>query len=154
MVTTPDLASMATTDFRSFLQQTLWSNAAAAARFRDLEPLGKITKTSPINPRRNRFDGPHATLIGDARETVEPFTGEGVRYALEDGIATARRLVNERTGAVRGGAGTSSRFRVNRVFSPALRNPALGGWLILLGARLPWLARWVAGTVLAGRAGE
>ncbi len=153
MVTTPKLASMATTDFQGFLRNTLWSNPAAAARFCDLEPLGKITKTSPINPRRNSFDDRHAILVGDARETVEPFTGEGVRYALEDGMAAARRLVAERTGMGAGKARIQSRFRVNRIFSPALRSPAAGERWISLGARFPWLARRVAGTVIPVRAG-
>ncbi|MBP2680911.1 MAG: uncharacterized protein H6Q78_774 [Candidatus Krumholzibacteriota bacterium] len=153
MVTTPDLAATATADFREFLRKTLWSNPAAAARFGDLEPLGKITKTSPINPRRNRFDDPHAILIGDAHETVEPFTGEGVRYALEDGMAAARRLIGERAGVHEGRVGTKSRFRVNRIFSPTLRHPAIGGRLISLGAGFPWIARKVAGTVISRRAG-
>jgi flavin-dependent dehydrogenase len=148
MVTRPELASLATADFRSFLEKTLWSNPVAAARFLDLNPVGKIVKTSPINPRRNPFDQPHAALIGDASQTVEPFTGEGIRYALEDGIAAARRLVGERDGTNAGAAGTNSRFRVNRVFSPVLRNPRMRDGLISLGARFPFLSRWVAGTVI------
>ncbi len=152
MVTRPELASLATADFRSFLEKTLWSNPVAVARFSDLNPVGKIVKTSPINPRRNSLDHPHAALIGDASQTVEPFTGEGIRYALGDGIATARRLIGERDGTGAGAAGTGSRFRVNRVFSPVLRNPSLGSRLISLGARFPWLSRWVVRTVIPGRA--
>ena len=40
-----------------------------------------------------------------------------------------------------------------RIFSPALRNPALGERWISLGTRLPWLAPRVAGTVIPVRAG-
>ena len=154
MVTRPELASLATADFRSFLERTLWSNPVAAARFLDLNPVGKIVKTSPINPRCNPFDHPHATLIGDASQTVEPFTGEGIRYALEDGIAAARRLISERNGMDAGAARMNSRFRVNRVFSPVLRNPTIRDGLISLGARFPTLSRWVVGTVIPGVGGK
>ena len=173
MVTAPELAASAKQDYRRFLERTLWSNPVAASRFPALTPVSEINTTSPINPRLNPFDHPHATLIGDAAQTVEPFTGEGIRCALEDGIAAANLLaaVGNRTGAsaataTAGGTGmnsamafpkdtgvtgatNTSRFRVNRVFSPILRRPFAREALLFLGARFPALSRWVVRRVVS-----
>jgi flavin-dependent dehydrogenase len=151
MVTTPAIAAVAKTDFRGFLNRTVWSNPVAARRFPDLSPIGEITTTSPINPRRNRCDHPHAVLAGDAAQTVEPFTGEGIRCALEDGIATAEHLIRKRQGKKAGAPATPDRFRVNGVFSPILRRPQVRDGLVSLGARFPVLSRWVVGSVMSAR---
>jgi flavin-dependent dehydrogenase len=154
MVTAPELAASAKADFRSFLNKTIWSNPVAASRFSDLSPVGEITATSPINPRRNQLNHPHATLAGDASQTVEPFTGEGIRYALEDGMAAAGTLIRRRRGASGDAPAVINRFRVNRVFSPILRRPGIRDGLVSLGARFPSLSRWVAATVVARRGGK
>jgi flavin-dependent dehydrogenase len=151
MVTAPEVAATAKVDFSGFLNTTVWSNPAAASRFQDLSPIGEITTTSPINPRRNRCDHPHAALTGDAAQTVEPFTGEGIRCALEDGIATAHRLIENRQGIHPRAAANVGRFRVNGVFSPILRHPRFRDGLVSLGSRLPFLSRWVVGNVVSAR---
>ncbi len=153
MVVGPSLAGRVRVDFQKFLETTLWSNRAAAARFTDLTPIGEVTTTSPINPRRNPVNHPRAMLIGDARETVEPFTGEGIRFALEDGMVAARLLIARRDGKQPRAAAPIGRFRVNRVFSPILRRPGVRDELISIAARFPFLSRWVARTVLPGHPG-
>ena len=151
MVTVPEVAATAKADFGGFLNRTVWSNPLAVSRFPDLGPTGEITATSPINPRRNRFGHPHATLIGDAAQTVEPFTGEGIRCALEDGISTARHLIEKRQGIESSAATNVDRFRVNGVFSPILRHSHVRDGLVFLGARLPFLSRWVVANVISAR---
>lgn len=148
MVTAPEAAAAAKVDFGGFLNRTVWSNPVAASRFPDLGPTGEISTTSPINPRSNRLDHPHAALIGDAAQTVEPFTGEGIRCALEDGISTARHLIEKRQGIESSAATNVDRFRVNRVFSPILRRPPVRDALVTLGSRFPALSRWVVGMVV------
>jgi flavin-dependent dehydrogenase len=151
MVTVPEAAAAAKANFRGFLNRTVWSSPAAASRFPDLGPISEITTTSPINPRRNRFDHPHATLTGDAAQTVEPFTGEGIRCALEDGISTARHLIEKRHGVSSSAETAVDRFRVNEVFSPILRHPHVRDGLMSLGTRLPFLSRWIVKSVLSAR---
>lgn len=153
MVTGPRLAAAARTDFPSFLKNTLWANPVAASRFCDLTPVGEITTAFPMNPRRNPLHHPHAMLIGDARQTTEPFTGEGILFALEEGLAAADRLIGRRLGPGAWVMNETCRLRVNRVFSPILRNAGVREELISLGARWPSLPRWVAGTVVPGRKG-
>jgi flavin-dependent dehydrogenase len=154
MVTTPELAATARADFRGFLSKTLWTNVVAAELFPDLTPTGDITATSPINPRCNTTRHPHATLVGDANETVEPFTGEGIRMALEDGIGFADWFIAKRRGTEQGPRRTPDRFRVNRVFSPVLRRPRLRDGLISVCVRFPRVGRTIAGRVIPGRIGE
>jgi 2-polyprenyl-6-methoxyphenol hydroxylase-like FAD-dependent oxidoreductase len=151
MVTRPFLAGRVRVDFREFLEMTLWSNPAAASRFTELAPIGEVTTTSPINPRWNRVSHPRATLIGDARETVEPFTGEGIRFALEDGLAAARLIIAKRDGKPSRTAAPGTRFRLNRVFSSILRRSGVADGLVHVAARFPSLSCWVARTVLPGR---
>jgi flavin-dependent dehydrogenase len=150
MVIRPALAASVRFDFRRFLEMTLWSNPVAAARFTELSPIGEVTTTSPINPRRNHARHPCAALIGDARETVEPFTGEGIRYALEDGLAAAQLIIANRDGKCEQRSVGSGRFRVNRVFSPILRRPGIRDELISIAVRFPHLSRLAARTVLPG----
>lgn len=145
MVTTPEMASEAKIDFAGFLGRTLKANPVAASRFDDLEPVGEIITAFPVNPRRQPFSHPHAELVGDAKQTVEPFTGEGILSALEDGAAAADRLTGR--SKCNGAFAVSSRFRVNHVFSPILRSARMREDLISLGARWPSLSQWVSRTV-------
>lgn len=56
-----------------------------------LAPLSAIMATGPL--RRTRLAGRGRVLaVGDAAGYVEPFTGEGMTWALESGIAAADRI--------------------------------------------------------------
>ena len=145
LVTTPEMASAAKTDFAGFLKKTLKANPVAASRFDDLEPVGEVVTAFPISPRRAPFSHPHAELVGDAKQTVEPFTGEGILSALEDGVAAADRLMGRSEGD--GVFAAGSRFRVNQVFSPILRSARMREDLISFGAHWPSLSQWVSRTV-------
>ena len=82
-----------------------------------------------------------AYLVGDAARVVEPFTGEGIYYALRSGELAATSLV----AAVRGeqeAAPAAARYRrehrwmyrgrlwVNRLARLAGRHPRLAGWML------------------------
>jgi flavin-dependent dehydrogenase len=45
--------------------------------------------TPPLTARARRLAAPRIFLVGDAAGYVEPFTGEGIRWALETGIGVA-----------------------------------------------------------------
>ncbi len=145
MVTSNELAGLATQNFGQFLWRTLFSNREAAARFSHLEPIGAVRSAFPIDPRK--FESRHrkARLIGDARQTVEPFTGEGVTFAMHDGIRTALTLLRKEFGRSPDTAIESRhRFWVNHVYSPLLRTPSIAGALVRVGARLPLVTKLAA----------
>ncbi len=140
MATTPDMAGLAEREFARFLQETIFKNYHAAREFSDLTPLDGIFTTYPINPRSQYASHKTAFLIGDARQTLEPFTGQGIYFALQDGIGAAAKILrqfdlNHRSAWPR----SKSRFWVNRIYSPVLRRSRLAEYLIDIGARNPYL---------------
>ncbi len=62
-------------------------------------PLAAISSvawrgTPPLTARAKRFADRRVFLVGDAASYVEPFTGEGIRWALESGLAVAPLAVS------------------------------------------------------------
>jgi flavin-dependent dehydrogenase len=55
--------------------------------WRTITPLTR----APVRAQRE-----HLLLVGDAACVVEPFTGEGIFYALASGMAAARCIINAR----------------------------------------------------------
>jgi menaquinone-9 beta-reductase len=87
--------------------------------------------------------------IGDAAGYIEPFTGEGISWALASGKAVgplARRAVQswDDTIAARWSMlyhhAIARRQRLCRMVAEVLRHPRLTGWLVAGVARLPALA--------------
>jgi geranylgeranyl reductase family protein len=149
MVADVQQAQIAKKDFSKFIAGTIMKNPGAANRFDDLQPLGELSITFPIQPAARILDHPSALLIGDARQTVEPFTGEGVYYALQDGVQAALKLLSRlRSKTIFPAPKMRSRFWANRIFSPALQHRLLAERLIAIGARLPNLTPWILRTVL------
>lgn len=140
MVITPEFAQIANTDFPLFMNKTVFANHTARTILRHLKPLATITVTSPINPFIHHSNHPFAFLVGDARRTVEPFTGEGILFALEDGIRTALQLVERITGK-RNGTSLPRMPRpwVHQVLSIALRNPSFGSRLFSACRSFPYI---------------
>lgn len=93
LVTRADFGRLAQTDFHSFLAGTLFSVRAARQRILSPFPLHGIRAAAPITPVRRRSMHPDAFLVGDARQTVEPFTGEGILFALQDAYIVARMIL-------------------------------------------------------------
>ncbi|HEX5177507.1 MAG TPA: hypothetical protein VFV83_10780, partial [Chthoniobacteraceae bacterium] len=81
---------------RSIDQAKQWAAAewpgddegAPAISWRTITPLTR----APINPC-----GENLLLVGDAARVVEPFTGEGIYYALASGMAAGRCLADSRS---------------------------------------------------------
>jgi flavin-dependent dehydrogenase len=87
--------------------------------------------------------------VGDAAGYIEPFTGEGISWALASGVAVAPLahracLAWDETLAARWcdlyHHTVSRRQRVCRIVAEVLRRPRLTGWLVAGIARLPALA--------------
>jgi len=82
-----------------------------------------------MNRRRTRVAGGRVVAIGDAAGYVEPFTGEGVGWAMDDGRALAREVIEhgsaraaERWSRVRS-ARARRRERRCRLLRPLLDRP-------------------------------
>lgn len=148
MVTDAGRATLAKKHFNKFLDSTILKNTTAAKTLKALSPIGNISTTFPIEPEIHSLRHPNAILIGDAHCIVEPFTGEGIYFALENGVRAAAEVIarfhaepNLLDFTLR------SRFWVNRVYSPILRNKTLAAGLVAFGARFPGLVPWALKTV-------
>ena len=146
MVTSSELAGLARHDFTTFLSRTIWTNPTARKKFGEMDPITDTLSAFPITPRWYDHNSPGAFLVGDAHRTVEPFTGEGIYFALKDGIETAQSIVSS-TESSRFGEHFHSTFWVNKVFSSILRRPPIADFLVTLGSRagitLPIILRTV-----------
>jgi 2-polyprenyl-6-methoxyphenol hydroxylase-like FAD-dependent oxidoreductase len=149
MVVPRSLARLAVTDFKSFIARTIHSNPYARRAVSGIEMTGEIRTAFPITPRVNKRKYPSAYLIGDARHTTEPFTGEGVFFAMQDGIRTARE-VSKSLGLVdeRGSISTRNRFWRDNIFSPVLQRESMTESLLALGLRYKSLARLALNMVI------
>jgi len=148
MTTTPETAQFACTDFETFLAATLLSNPVARHMLKDITPLGDITTAYPVNPVRRAVLPGAVFLAGDARRTLEPFTGEGVCFALNDGIRTAVEVLRffGQESALRIPYRSSS-WWPNYLFSQILRSDRLSESAVAIAARFPDLLPWVLKTV-------
>ena len=144
MVVTHELARLATIDFAQFILKTIHSNKQARTVMPHLELVGELTSAFPITPRANQLQSSSAYLIGDARHTTEPFTGEGVFFAMQDGFRTARAIsksfgINIENEVLH----PRNRFWVDNVFSPILQNRAWTEGLLNFGIHHKSLANFV-----------
>ena len=99
---------------------------------------------------------PGCYVVGDAARVVEPFTGEGIYYALRSGqlaaAAAGRHLAGDRSA---GAAYQEShrhlyrhRLWVNRLSKLAVTHRALGNTLLALGHRFPGLMHHLTSKVV------
>ena len=136
MVVPRVLAQLAVTDSESFLAKTIHSNPYIQRTVSVLEIVGEIHTAFPITPRVNRRQYTSAYLIGDARHTTEPFTGEGIFFAMQDGLRTADS-VSKSLGVVTDGISLPlrSRFWRDNIVSPILQQQSMTENLLALGFR-------------------
>src|SRR5690606_17502255 len=87
--------------------------------------------------------------VGDAAGYVEPFTGEGMAWAIQTGIAAADCLADPAAAADCGAAWTVRYARLMRrrqwlcrLLSGALASPAQSRWLLRLSTVAPWTIRY------------
>jgi len=109
----------------SHLTESVGSTDVLRSLIHDLTPLSEILTTSPINPRTNLSSHPQILLAGDARQTVEPFTGEGIAFALSDGAERASAILVAERRSFRPQRRPRTDFWVNHLYSPLLRHPTL-----------------------------
>jgi len=142
MVVTRNLAQLAMTNFDSFVDRTIHSNQCAHQIVPELELTGEIHTAYPITPGGTERKYSCAYLIGDARRTTEPFTGEGVFFAMQDGLRTAHSIL--KSVGIMPGSFTPplrSRFWRDNIFSPVLQRESMTESLLALGMRYNSLAQ-------------
>jgi flavin-dependent dehydrogenase len=147
MVTTIEMAKLARTNPPGFLKALYQSNPSLQKEAVDLTPVTPLATAFPINPTK-RFPGAEeAYLIGDAAQTIEPFTGEGILLAVQDGICTANDILSE-NGYIRERIRARSPFIANRIFSPFLQNRKITDTVIPLGIRFPKATKSILNMIL------
>lgn len=150
MVVTRELARLATNDFSQFVAKTIHSNSHAKSIAPGTDKIGDIHAAHPISPRANIIHHSSLYLVGDARHTAEPFTGEGIFFALQDGARAARRILRELGVAQEQRLPPrKSRLFVDHIFSPIVRRGSAAEKFVHAGACSRTLSRIVTRTVLA-----
>ena len=92
-------------------------------------------------------------LVGDAARVVEPFTGEGIYYALATGELAARHLLSgDLPGYARAHARLyRGRLWVNRLARAACLHPSLASLILRAARRWPRVLEWLTQKVAAQR---
>jgi flavin-dependent dehydrogenase len=144
MVVSRKLAQLLPADFSGFLEKTVMSNAVARSELASFQPFSNPATTFPINPAIHCSRYASAFLIGDARRTVEPFTGRGILVALWDGIRKGQELTALISGQRQHIERLVRRSWAEPVLSFVLRNPRFGGGLVSASTMVPVLRNSVA----------
>ena len=128
-----------------------WASQAFAIpqdhAWRTITPLVR----APITPSR-----PNLLLVGDAARVVEPFTGEGIYYALASGELAAKAIV---AGIAVGDLSCAGyrrahaelyrgRLWVNHLARAAMVRPLIGDALLQVGQWNPGFLRSLTGKVM------
>jgi flavin-dependent dehydrogenase len=115
-----------------------WAHATFAIEpeWRTITPLAR----PPVAPRQDDL-----LLVGDAARVVEPFTGEGIAYALASGEIAARHLLaDDLSGyATAHCALYRGRLWINHLARAVCLRPHLATWLLRQPRALSWLTRKV-----------
>jgi geranylgeranyl reductase family protein len=110
--------------------------------WRTITPLTR----EPISPGQ-----PGLFLVGDAARVVEPFTGEGIYYALASGELAAKAIVLQRDGGSPEDVATAyssahgqlyhGRLWINRLARAAVLSPRIASSFLRIARYQPWLLR-------------
>jgi menaquinone-9 beta-reductase len=124
-----------------------------------LEQVDHFVAAGPMPCRPREVANGYAALIGDAAGYVEPFTGEGITWALHSAEILADVLAQVSPGiwnlalaaryAARWRALVARRHRICDMLARTLDRPRIWPWMLTLGASYPWLTRQVVRKVMA-----
>jgi 2-polyprenyl-6-methoxyphenol hydroxylase-like FAD-dependent oxidoreductase len=109
--------------------------------------------TPALTRRLGRPSGERVLAVGDAAGYVEPFTGEGMAWALASGLAVVPLALRVARGWrpaladvwASGRRAAARRQRLCRTVAWLLRRPRLARRVFGLLGRVPWAARRVTG---------
>lgn len=70
-------------DVDAFIRERALQLSGGRIRFADARLDGKRIATGPLAHRVRQYTAPRVVLVGDAAEFLDPFTGQGVHFALQ-----------------------------------------------------------------------
>jgi len=95
---------------------------------------------------------PNLLLAGDSARVVEPFTGEGIYYALATGELAGREMAGAQVSAARYWKRHAALYRgrlwVNRLTRWSVTNPQFGHRLLRTARVLPGSLRWLSRQII------
>jgi len=118
------------------------------------EPLEPLRSAHPLQAPPNRAAGHGVFLAGDALRVMEPFTGQGIFFALRTGEMAAEAIGHPSRGEERYAAAMATLYRqrgqTNHCLRRAMYCERAARLVIPLMQHTPRLARWLADNVLGG----
>jgi flavin-dependent dehydrogenase len=141
-------------DCAKLFEKTVWESRNFRALGIEPRPISPIRAAFPLWTPRNEPRGENVFLVGDALHAVEPFTGQGIYFALRtaelavsaicDGLDFERAVLRE----------FRRRERTNRLFRRLLYHRNAVRLAIAGLQRAPKIANWLAVSVLDSQAGS
>lgn len=130
-----------------------------AAKLFSIQDRTRWNSVTPITRPDACVAGPGVFLVGDAARVVEPFTGEGIYYALRSGELAADSIVRACRGETSEAQASASyrvahpgiyrsRLWVNRLARTAVVSPWLGDRLLRLGRSQTWLLKYLTSKIV------
>jgi flavin-dependent dehydrogenase len=118
--------------------------------WRTITPLTR----EPISPAQ-----PSLFFVGDSARVVEPFTGEGIYYALASGELAAKAIALQREGGDAGDVAVAysaahrqlyhGRLWINRLARAAVLSPRIASASLRFARFQPWLLRILTAKIVA-----
>lgn len=136
----------------TLFERTVWQNP----RFRDLgvtpEPLEPLHSAHPLQAPMNVPAKNGVFLTGDALRVMEPFTGQGIFFALRTAELASEAICNRSHPEVMYAAAVTAlyrqRGRTNEWLRRVMYRERAARAIIPIVQRTPRLARWLADNVL------
>jgi len=138
VVCTPRHATAARGQVNDFVTSWVARHETLAGRFASARAVSPVLPTGPFGARARRAWAPGASLVGDAADFYDPFTGEGIYAALRGGELLAPYVVESlRSDAPHKARAALSaydrcrrhefggKWRLERLVSVAVANPSL-----------------------------
>ncbi|HEX8372956.1 MAG TPA: NAD(P)/FAD-dependent oxidoreductase [Chthoniobacterales bacterium] len=101
-----------------------------ATRLWKLPPTLRWRSLTPLSRRPLKAANDSLFLVGDAARVVEPFTGEGIYYALASGELAGRHIHAPKTYLKKHAELYRGRLWVNQLAKWAVLNPATTSWML------------------------
>jgi flavin-dependent dehydrogenase len=141
-------------DCEALFAHTVWQNP----RFREWgirpEPQEPLQSAHPLRTPANHAAGNGVFLTGDALRVMEPFTGQGIFFAVRTGELAAQAIAHssgrEERYAAAAAALYRQRARTNESFRHAMYHERVARLLLPLIDRVPGLVHRLADNVLGG----
>ncbi len=136
-------------DCERLFADTIWRNPQVRALDIAPVPLEPLQSAHPLRTIPNKACGRDACLVGDALRTFEPFTGQGIFFAMRTAELAAQTICEgvDYTAAIH--ALYSQRGRTNDLLHQLMYRERAAGVFSSVLIRVPALQRWLAGMVLS-----